>query len=61
MNEWALELGGHVRTGLEDNIRFDKSRVAHSNAELVDRLAKLVVDKGRRVASAKEARQLLKL
>ncbi len=61
MNEWALELGGHVRTGLEDNIRFDKSRVANSNAELVDRLAKIVVDKGRRVASAKEARQLLKL
>jgi uncharacterized protein (DUF849 family) len=61
MNEWALELGGHVRTGLEDNIRFDKSRVAHSNAELVDRLAKLVVEKGRRVASPKEARQLLSL
>ena len=25
VNEWTLELGGHCRTGLEDNIRFDKS------------------------------------
>lgn len=61
MNEWALELGGHVRTGLEDNIRFDKSRVANSNAELVERLAKLVLSKGRTVASPEEARQLLSL
>jgi uncharacterized protein (DUF849 family) len=61
MNEWALELGGHVRTGLEDNVRFDKSRVANSNAELVERVAKLVITKGRTVASAKEARQLLSL
>ena len=29
---WCLELGGHCRTGLEDNIRFDKSRLALSNA-----------------------------
>jgi uncharacterized protein (DUF849 family) len=61
MNEWALELGGHVRTGLEDNVRFDKSRVANSNAELVERVAQLVVSKGRTVASATEARKLLSL
>ena len=61
MNEWALELGGHVRTGLEDNVRFDKSRVANSNAELVERVAELVVSKGRTVASATEARKLLSL
>ncbi len=36
VNEWALELGGHVRTGLEDNIRFDKTRLAKDNAELVE-------------------------
>ena len=61
MNEWALELGGHVRTGLEDNVRFDKSRVANSNAELVERVAQLVVSKGRTVASATQARKLLSL
>ena len=31
VNRWSLELGGHCRTGLEDNIRFDKSRLAASN------------------------------
>jgi uncharacterized protein (DUF849 family) len=31
VNQWCLELGGHVRTGLEDNIKFDKNRLARSN------------------------------
>jgi uncharacterized protein (DUF849 family) len=39
INHWALEMGGHCRTGLEDNVRFDKTRLAASNAELVARLA----------------------
>ena len=25
VNQWCLESGGHCRTGLEDNIRFDKT------------------------------------
>jgi len=61
LNHWALELGGHCRTGLEDNIRFDKSRLARSNAELVARVAELCGDYGRRPASAKEAREILGL
>ena len=61
VNHWALELGGHCRTGLEDNIRFDHERLAASNAELVRRVATLAVEHGRRVASPAEARQLLGL
>ena len=61
MNHWALELGGHCRTGLEDNIRFDKSRLAASNAELVARVADLCADYGRRPATAAEAREILSL
>lgn len=61
LNHWALELGGHCRTGLEDNIRFDKERLAKSNAELVARVADLCGDYGRRPATAREARQLLGL
>jgi uncharacterized protein (DUF849 family) len=34
INEWTLALGGNLRTGLEDNIKFDKDRLAKSNAEL---------------------------
>ena len=61
VNRWSLELGGHCRTGLEDNIRFDKDRLATSNAELVARVAELCETYGRRVATAAEARRILSL
>lgn len=61
LNRWALELGGHCRTGLEDNLRFDKSRLAASNAELVARVAELTAEYGRTVASPDQARQILGL
>jgi 3-keto-5-aminohexanoate cleavage enzyme len=61
VNHWALELGGHCRTGLEDNIRYDQTRLAQSNAELVERVAKLTVEHGRRVATPAEARRLIGL
>ncbi len=61
VNEWTLELGGHCRTGLEDNVRFDKSRLAASNAELVARVAGLCGRYGRAVATPAEARRLLGL
>jgi uncharacterized protein (DUF849 family) len=61
INRWALELGGHCRTGLEDNIRFDKTRLAASNADLVARLADLCKAYDRRPATPAEARQMLSL
>jgi len=61
VNRWALELGGHLRTGLEDNIRFDRSRLAASNAELVARVAELCAEHEAHAASAAEARELLGL
>ncbi|HEY3498456.1 MAG TPA: 3-keto-5-aminohexanoate cleavage protein [Polyangiaceae bacterium] len=61
VNRWSLELGGHARTGLEDNVRFDEERLAASNAELVARVAELAGEYGRRAASAAEARAILGL
>ncbi len=61
VNHWALEMGGHCRTGLEDNLRFDKSRLAQSNAELVGRVAGLCSNYNRHPASTAEARQILGL
>ncbi|MGH6717937.1 MAG: 3-keto-5-aminohexanoate cleavage protein [Alphaproteobacteria bacterium] len=58
---WALELGGHVRTGLEDNLRHDKTRLAASNAELVALAAELATRHDRRPATPAEARKLLGL
>src|SRR5680860_1083672 len=49
VNEWCLDMGGHTRTGLEDNVRFEKEHFATSNAQLVARVAKMVEDAGKTV------------
>ncbi len=61
LNNWALELGGHCRTGLEDNVRWDKDTLAPSNAALVKRVVDLCGKYNRRPATVKEARTLLHL
>ena len=61
LNRWSLEQGGHCRTGLEDNIRWDKSRLAASNAELVARVAELCAEYDRPVATTAQAREMLGL
>ncbi len=61
LNRWSLELGGHCRTGLEDNVRFDKNSLAESNGALVARLAGICAEYGRRPATVAEARALLHL
>jgi uncharacterized protein (DUF849 family) len=60
--EWALERGADaVRTGLEDNIRVSKDRLARSNAELVHMAAEAIARHGARPATPAEARALLSL
>ena len=59
--KWSLELGGHCRTGLEDNVRLDKHTLAPSNAALVARAADLCREHGRVIATPREARRLLGL
>ena len=61
VNEWCIAAGGHCRTGLEDNVRLDKSTLAPSNAALVARTAALCEKHERPVASWKEAREMLGL
>ncbi len=58
---WALEMGGHCRTGLEDNIRMDRETLAPSNAALVAHVARLASEAGRPVATARQAREMLGL
>ena len=60
--EWALSRGADaVRTGLEDNVRASKERLASSNAELVRMAAETVQRHGRTVATPAEARAALGL
>ena len=58
---WSLELGGHCRTGLEDNVRIDRHTLASSNAALVTQAVEQCVEFDRRPASVAEARRLLSL
>jgi uncharacterized protein (DUF849 family) len=61
VNHWCLELGGHMRTGLEDNIYIAPKTLAPSNAALVKLAADLCSQYGRHPASAAEARRILGL
>ena len=63
----AAIMGGHIRVGMEDNIYvgYDpvkKERIlAKSNAELVEKMVRIVNELGRDVASPDEARKMLGL
>ena len=55
----ALELGGDVRTGLEDTFYLPDGQRARNNGDLVKALADLVRESGRDIAGADEARRIL--
>jgi len=61
VGEWAAEAGGHLRTGLEDNVRLDRVTLAPSNAALVERAVQIAARHGRRPATCGEAREILGL
>jgi len=59
MNTMAIAMGGHARTGLEDNIYYKKDELAHSNAQLVARVVRIGRELGREIASPSDARSIL--
>ncbi|MCC6472729.1 MAG: 3-keto-5-aminohexanoate cleavage protein [Burkholderiales bacterium] len=59
MNLVALALGGHIRTGFEENAYYLPGQLAASNAQLVERTVRLAAEVGRAVASADDARRIL--
>lgn len=61
VNDWAVSSGGHARTGLEDNMRLDRDRLAPSNAALVRRLVEICDHYERPVADWRTARSILGL
>jgi 3-keto-5-aminohexanoate cleavage enzyme len=61
LNEWAVAAGGHARTGLEDNVRLDKTTLAPSNAALVRRVTDICARHNRPVATWQQARAMLGL
>jgi uncharacterized protein (DUF849 family) len=57
----AWLLGGHVRVGMEDNLYISKGVLAKTNAELVAHAVGILKMLGANIASAKDAREMLKL
>ena len=57
----ALMMGGHVRVGLEDNLRVTMDRRAESNAELVEKAMTLAPLLDREPVGAAAAREILGL
>ena len=57
----AAELGGHLRTGLEDTFYLPDGSKARSNGDLVAALAAIAREAGREIASPTEARALMGL
>ncbi len=57
----SIQLGGHVRVGLEDNIYLERGVLAPSNAALVEKAARIIDLLGYAVASSDEAREILNL
>jgi len=61
MGAQAVEMGGNVRVGLEDNLMLEKGVLAQNNAELVAKMRDIVTRSGRALASPTEARARLGL
>jgi 3-keto-5-aminohexanoate cleavage enzyme len=56
----AIAMGGHVRVGIEDNLRLPDGTLA-TNAQLVETAAAIATTMGRKIASPSEARSILAL
>ncbi len=61
MNTLGIILGGHVRTGFEDNFYYRRGEKGTSNAQMVARVVRLCNELNRPVATAAEARAILGL
>lgn len=57
----AMDLGGHVRVGFEDNIYLRKGVPAASNAQLVEMAVEMALGKGRNPTTPEQARKILGL
>jgi 3-keto-5-aminohexanoate cleavage enzyme len=56
----AIAMGGHVRTGLEDVVEFEKG-VPATNPMLVERVVKIANAVGRKIATPEDVVRILSL
>lgn len=58
VHQLTAELGGNLRTGLEDTFYLPDGERAQSNGQLIEALVKIAEDAGRFIASPAEAREI---
>jgi uncharacterized protein (DUF849 family) len=58
--ELSLDLGGHIRVGLEDNFYLPDGAMAKSNSDLVEWAVKKITSRGQKVATIDEAKKLIR-
>ncbi len=61
VHQGVAELGGHLRTGLEDTFYLPDGTKADSNGPLIEQLARYARNAGRELASPQQARGMLGL
>lgn len=57
----AVQMGGHVRVGLEDSLYISRGQLAESNAQQVEKVRRILTDLGHDIATPDEAREILGL
>ncbi|MBI4672085.1 MAG: 3-keto-5-aminohexanoate cleavage protein [Chloroflexi bacterium] len=57
----AMAMGGHVRTGLEDNVYLERGALAGGNAAMVEKMIRLAREIGREIATPEETREMLNI
>ena len=57
----AIATQGFIRVGFEDNVYYSKGVLAKSNAQLVERAARIAKEGGCEIATADNVREMLKL
>lgn len=61
MTTMGIILGGNVRVGLEDNVYLKRGIKLKSNAEAVEKIARIAQELGREIATPAQARKILGL
>lgn len=57
----AIDMGGHARVGLEDNVFLRRGVLAKGSWELVEQVAAYARERGREIATPAQAREILNL
>jgi 3-keto-5-aminohexanoate cleavage enzyme len=61
LGTFATLMGGHVRTGLEDNLYYARGQKFDSNEEAVKRVARIAKELNREIAGPDDSRRMLGL